>query len=208
MHIGLFTYGSRGDVQPYIALALSLIEEGFDVTLAAPENFKDFIESFKISFYPIVGNAEEIVHSPECEKIIKSGNNLAFIKFLFKSLSNRRLELFESILGFCELVDAIVANNVGATTVSVAAEKLKLKMIILQLNPPAIETNAFPVPGMPFPNLAWLNKISYKLFYKLMWYFAKSDINEFRQIIGLPLSKHSVFKRITDARVPVIHAFS
>jgi sterol 3beta-glucosyltransferase len=208
MHIGLFTYGSRGDVQPYIALALRLTEEGYNVTLAAPENFKDFVESFNISFYPVVGNAEDIVHSPECEKIIKSGNNLAFIKFLFNSLSHRRSELFESILGFCKLVDAIVANNIGATTVSVAAEKLNLKMIILQLNPPVIETNTFPVPGMPFPNLAWLNKLSYKLFYRIMWHFAKSDINEFRQRIGLPLSKHSVIKIIADARVPVIHAFS
>ena len=208
MHIGLFTYGSRGDVQPYIALALKLTEEGYTVTLAAPENFKDFVESFNISFYPVVGNAEDIVHSPECKKIIKSGNNLAFIKFLFNSLSNRRLELFESVLGFCSLVDAIVANNIGATTVSVAAEKLNLKMIILQLNPPVIETNAFPLPGMPFPNLAWLNKLSYKLFYRIMWHFAKSDINEFRQRIGLPLSKHSVIKNMADARVPVIHAFS
>jgi len=208
MHIGLFTYGSRGDVQPYIALALRLIDDGYSVTLAAPENFKGFVESYHVPFFPVVGNAEEIVHSPECEKIIKSGNNLAFIKFVFNSLSNRRSELFDGILSFCKSVDAIVANNIGATTISVAVEKLNLKMIILQLNPPVIETSAFPVPGMPVPNLVWLNKLSYQLFYKLMWYYAKKDINEFRNRIGLPLSRNSVFKNISDANVPVIHAFS
>jgi sterol 3beta-glucosyltransferase len=208
MHIGLFTYGSRGDVQPYIALALKLIDEGYRVTLGAPGNFQSFVESFNVPFYPIHGNAEDILYSEECQKIIKSGNNLAFVKFLFRALSEQRLELFGSILGLCKSVDAIVANNIGATTVSVIAEHLKIKMLILQLNPPVIETNAFPVPGMPFPDITWINKLSYRLFYRIMWYYAKKDIIEFRRILNLPASQASVFDTITKNKIPVIHAFS
>ncbi|WP_342644621.1 glycosyltransferase [Mucilaginibacter sp. CSA2-8R] len=208
MRIGLFTYGSRGDVQPYIALALRLMQEGFDVTLGAPENFKAFVESFGVTFFGLYGNAEEIIYSAECQKIIKSGNNLAFVKFLFSALSDRSGELFSGILSFCEGVDVVIANNVGATTVSVATEYLKLPLLILQLNPPVIETTAFPLPGVRIPNYARLNRLSYRLFYRLMWHFAKRDIIAFRKQLALPNAKTSVYHYINTKKIPVMHAFS
>ncbi|HAY47623.1 MAG TPA: glycosyltransferase, partial [Thalassospira sp.] len=36
MHVMLMTYGTRGDVQPFVALGRGLIENGHQVTLAAP----------------------------------------------------------------------------------------------------------------------------------------------------------------------------
>ena len=52
MNYGIITYGSRGDVQPYVSLALGLMERGLQVTLAAPENFRDFAEGYGVNFYP------------------------------------------------------------------------------------------------------------------------------------------------------------
>ncbi|MEO8420957.1 MAG: glycosyltransferase, partial [Hyphomicrobium sp.] len=39
MRIAIDTLGTRGDVQPYIALALGLAAKGHAVQLAAPEQF-------------------------------------------------------------------------------------------------------------------------------------------------------------------------
>jgi UDP:flavonoid glycosyltransferase YjiC (YdhE family) len=36
MNIGIFTYGTRGDLQPYIALALGLMDKGHKVTEPTP----------------------------------------------------------------------------------------------------------------------------------------------------------------------------
>jgi UDP:flavonoid glycosyltransferase YjiC (YdhE family) len=36
MRVAIHTLGTRGDIQPYIALALGLIERGHRVQLAAP----------------------------------------------------------------------------------------------------------------------------------------------------------------------------
>ena len=57
MNIGIFTYGTRGDLQPYIALALGLKERGHEVTIAATEDFKEFVESYGIDFQSLWGNA-------------------------------------------------------------------------------------------------------------------------------------------------------
>lgn len=36
MHVMLMAYGTRGDVQPFVALGRGLIQQGHRVTLAAP----------------------------------------------------------------------------------------------------------------------------------------------------------------------------
>ena len=43
MHIFITTIGTRGDVEPYVALGQRLITSGHRVTLCSCEKFRDFI---------------------------------------------------------------------------------------------------------------------------------------------------------------------
>jgi sterol 3beta-glucosyltransferase len=57
MHITCLTIGSRGDVQPYIALAKGLIADGHRVRIATHGEFKEWIESVCSSaFIPSVSD--------------------------------------------------------------------------------------------------------------------------------------------------------
>lgn len=49
MHFVCLTIGSRGDVQPYIALGLGLKKEGHRVTIVTHEEYKDWIVGFGIA---------------------------------------------------------------------------------------------------------------------------------------------------------------
>ena len=60
MYITILTYGSRGDVQPFLALALGLQKAGHTVKLAAPHRFADFVEEHDVSFVPLAGDPEII----------------------------------------------------------------------------------------------------------------------------------------------------
>src|ERR1700680_2694175 len=53
MRVLLSTIGSRGDVQPLVALALHLRERGQEVRLCAPPDFRDWIGTLGIPFVPI-----------------------------------------------------------------------------------------------------------------------------------------------------------
>lgn len=53
MRIVLVTYGSRGDVQPMIALALALRAKGHEITLVAPPENKQWAESLRCPFQSI-----------------------------------------------------------------------------------------------------------------------------------------------------------
>lgn len=43
MHVLIMSFGTRGDIQPYAALAGALARAGHDVTLAVPEGFADLV---------------------------------------------------------------------------------------------------------------------------------------------------------------------
>lgn len=49
LHFMCLTIGSRGDVQPYIALALGLKKEGHQVTIVTHEEYKDWVQGFEIN---------------------------------------------------------------------------------------------------------------------------------------------------------------
>ena len=53
MRVLLSTIGSRGDVQPLVALGLQLKELGQDVHLCVPPDFRDWIEGLGMSVTPI-----------------------------------------------------------------------------------------------------------------------------------------------------------
>lgn len=48
LHFVCLTIGSRGDVQPYIALGIGLQKEGHRVTIVTHEEYKEWIEGFGI----------------------------------------------------------------------------------------------------------------------------------------------------------------
>jgi sterol 3beta-glucosyltransferase len=56
LHITMLTIGSRGDVQPYIALGKGLAAEGHTVRIATHNEFKDWIEKHGFEFREVAGD--------------------------------------------------------------------------------------------------------------------------------------------------------
>lgn len=76
MRIAILTVGSRGDVQPYTALAIGLRDAGHDVTLATHEPFRRFVESHGVRFAPLPGDPREVLATPEARELLASGRSI------------------------------------------------------------------------------------------------------------------------------------
>lgn len=59
--VGMLTIGSRGDVQPYVALGKGLIKEGHQVTIITHSEFREFVTHHGINFEEIAGNPAELM---------------------------------------------------------------------------------------------------------------------------------------------------
>lgn len=202
MNIGIFTYGTRGDVQPYIAMALGLMDKGHEVTIAAPENFASFVEGFGIAFHPLYGNAEEGMNSAEGQSVLRSENTIKLMKYFFKALRDIKVPLRKSYLDGFAKVDFIIANHATVQITSAIAEKQNKRIAFTYFMPPVVPTAEFPLADFDYFNFPWYNKLTYKLAYLFYWKFIKEETNEFRQELGLPVLKESIVAHL-DKQKPL-----
>jgi sterol 3beta-glucosyltransferase len=75
LKVAILTIGTRGDVQPYIALAKGLEAAGHDVLIGAPDNFAAWVEGQGIRFHPLGMDIEALIQSPEARRVL-DGNIL------------------------------------------------------------------------------------------------------------------------------------
>ncbi|SHN19804.1 glycosyltransferase [Mucilaginibacter sp. OK098] len=196
MNIGIFTYGTRGDIQPYIALALGLIDKDHQVIIAAPENFKELVEGFGIAFHPLHGNAEEGMNSPEGQSVLQTENTIKLMKYFFKVLHEIRVPLRKSYIEGINKIDFIIANAATLPITYAIAEKQNKRIALTYFMPPVVPTTEFPLGDFDFLNFPWYNKLTYKLAHVFFWKFVKRETNEFRQELGLPALKENLIDYI------------
>jgi UDP:flavonoid glycosyltransferase YjiC (YdhE family) len=196
LNIGIFTYGTRGDIQPYIALALGLIDKDHRVIIAAPENFKELVEGFGIAFHPLHGNAEEIMNSPEGQSVLQTENTIKLMKYFFKALHEIKVPLRESYINGINKIDFIIANSATLPITSAIAEKQNKRIALTYFMPPVVPTAEFPLGDFDILNFPLYNKLTYKLAHMFFWKFVKRETNEFRQELGLPVLKENLIDYI------------
>ncbi|MCI3985575.1 glycosyltransferase [Bacillus vallismortis] len=78
MKINLLTIGTRGDVQPFIALAKELSRRGHHVKICTEGSFKDLAEKNRLSFSAIRADYADLTQSEEGKNILK-GNPLSIV---------------------------------------------------------------------------------------------------------------------------------
>lgn len=185
MNFGIVTTGSRGDVQPFIALALGLIRRGHDVTIVASENFKDFVTGFGLRFLPITGDSETTINSPEALHLLEGGNVFKFIYHLVKIGERTATKVNQDILHACEHFDNLIVSVLPLPIVYSIAERYQKPCAVVFLSLSPIPTREFPYQALNVRIPSWLNKLSYRLI-RLAYRMQSKQINDFRKEIGLP----------------------
>ena len=208
MNIGIFTYGTRGDVQPYIALALGLMNKGHEVILAAPENFETLVKNYGVSFHPLYGNVEEGMNTPAGQAVLKTENTISLMKYFFKTLNEQKIPIRKSYLDGFAKVDFIIANSATLQITSAIAEKQNKKLAISYFMPPVVPTGEFPLGDFDFFDFPWYNKQTYKLAHFFYWKFLKQQTNEFRLELGLRPLKESLIAYYEERKPLDLYCFS
>ncbi len=65
MRITIIAFGSRGDVEPYVALGKGLHDAGHGVRLVSHENFESLAGSQGLEFWPAEGSSQDVAQSQE-----------------------------------------------------------------------------------------------------------------------------------------------
>jgi sterol 3beta-glucosyltransferase len=73
MKITVNTFGTRGDVQPYIALSLGLERSGHQVRILSHDIFEADVKNHGLDFYPLALNPHEVLVNHALSEL---GNNI------------------------------------------------------------------------------------------------------------------------------------
>ncbi|WP_198010068.1 glycosyltransferase, partial [Saccharomonospora halophila] len=73
MRATLVAVGSRGDVQPFLALGAALRARGHEVRLATHGDFRGLVTEAGLDFFPVPGSPANWFSSPELVKSLRKG---------------------------------------------------------------------------------------------------------------------------------------
>jgi UDP:flavonoid glycosyltransferase YjiC (YdhE family) len=187
MRIAIQTLGTRGDVQPYLALARELMAQGHEVQIAAPEQFASFASSLGVPFAPLSGKFLALLNTPEGKAAVAGGTGFsAGLKLLkhIRPLMRRLLdEEWAAVQSFGP--DLILFHPKSLASPHMA-ERLGIPAILASPLPGFTRTAAFPSPLLPVASLGPLNKASHLLMSRSGEFFFGRMLHEWRgSVLGL-----------------------
>lgn len=193
MKIGIQTWGSEGDINPFIALASGLSKAGHQVTLAMTTSDRKSFQnisgkfSFKLGTVDYIGSSEEVIDSIG-KKMFETANPLDQLKIIYNEMFEPCVEaMYKTSCTLCEENELIIGHFIHHP-LQTAAEKAGKPYITVSLNHGAIPTQ-YSSPGQ-LPNLGkYFNLLAWKLSESMMNRIVLPFINDLRKKEGLKIVK-------------------
>lgn len=176
MKITILTYGSRGDVQPFLALAIGLQNKGHQVKLAAPHRFTDFVTQYKIPFVPLAGDPEEI-----SKAFNDAGHNaIKMIRAIGDYVNSIALDVARGAFAACEDANLIIHSFLFTTGAHSLARVRGIPDVSIQTFPIFAPTREYPPVALSSLPRGALSYFGHWLNTQAFWYGGNSGYNQKR----------------------------
>lgn len=191
MRISIHTLGTRGDVQPFVALAKGLIDHAHTVQMAAPAQFEEFIASHGIGFVALPAEFLQLLDTAEGQKAIAESRG---VLAGFKLLGRIRPLMGELLRREWEADSAFRPDMVifhpkcfGASHIAL---RLGVPSILASPLPGFTPTSAFASPLAPARSLGPLNKLTHVATLSSPEWLFRKELRTFRKdVLQLPKEK-------------------
>ncbi len=189
----LVTFGSRGDVHPFVAVGQALLREGCRVVVAVSAEHRDLILSAGLEYAEVRPDATEVLARLGLDMRAVARSLAANDRFLFNKIVFPHLqEAFDWLDQNCEEYDAIISHTLAFSS-QVVAQRRGVPLVLLTLSPILLPSAYDPpkVRGSPFikePRSALAlgyNRIWLLVAAELAWLWAH-PLRRFRRELGLP----------------------
>jgi UDP:flavonoid glycosyltransferase YjiC (YdhE family) len=211
MRIVIIALGTRGDVQPYLALGRGLQRAGHQVRLATHTNFRQFVQEHGLDFAPIAGDSQMILAGEAGQSWMETGGNfLGFARHLAQVALPMSRQVATDCLAACRDADAVLGSVLGFLAGYAVSEKLGLPCGIAFLQN-VLRTRAYPSTLAPILPLGGVyNWLSYWLVDQAIWALMRPMVNEVRaDTLGLPpMPLESPWQRMYRQGHPILFGYS
>jgi UDP:flavonoid glycosyltransferase YjiC (YdhE family) len=202
--------GSRGDVQPYTALAAGLAAAGHEVAVATHAGFAELVGRTGLAFRPIAADPRAVVESEQGQAWLASARNpVTFFTRLMPLARAGAAEMADDIVDACRDADLIVYSTLGAAAWH-AGQASGTLAVPAPLVPVSL-TRQFATALAPVESLGpWLNLLSHSMVDVALDLPFRGAINRWRKDrLGLgPVRTLDLFASLQKQGLPVVYGFS
>jgi UDP:flavonoid glycosyltransferase YjiC (YdhE family) len=192
MKIALVTVGSRGDVQPMLALSLALQQEGHDVLLVGPPEKAEWAVEYGCPYHPLGSNLTAFIDS--MSHVHTKGAALRFVAYMYKEM----MAQFDILPGIISGADLVVGASL-AFALSSVAEHQGIPYRFIAFCPQILPSGSHPFPAFKTQGLPrWTNRMTWWVRRVIDRIGLTRMLNKRRRNLGL--------KTVKDAWVNVLGA--
>ncbi len=216
MKILIMTLGSRGDVQPYLALANGLVKAGHDISFCTCGGFEQEVQAIGVPFLPIRNDILDFLDTAAGHSVMEEAAGITGVIRTWLKLKKLMKPIQQGVIEDCwdavqkTSPDVIVFHpkTFGAPSF---AEKCGANAVLVTPFPAFVSTGEFPAAGFPaLPLGRWYNRLTYRIINALFSRMSGSYVEAWRSDNGLaPLTDGLSLLRMPDGDpLPVLHAYS
>jgi sterol 3beta-glucosyltransferase len=217
----LLTVGSRGDVQPFVALGSRLRAEGHEPILAAPAMFGDLAAAYSVPFVPLDLDMSEV------GAVLAGRHGLRHLMTFCQAMGRRAASVLPGATEAARLGAGAGAGAAGRGTVGTGVDVVVHHPVLPigqhlaeYLGVPAVVADPIPalVPTGEFPSAVWpcrmpkiLNRASYPVARHLTGLWGRRDIARWRRDVLALAPRHRQNDPLLapdGTPVTVLHSFS
>lgn len=208
--ITIIAPGSRGDVQPYVALGVGLKDAGHTVRILTAQDFHDLVTMYGLEFRDMGGNMQAVAQ--EMQSLLEQGNFLKILASMGKTAEQLVSQVSRSGMTACQDADLIIAGPGGLFVGAALAEKLDIPFIqafYFPFTPTREFPNALaPLPPLRLPGI--INRLSHHLAQQMLWQnYRAADNKARRDILQMPPAPFwGPFAKLRQQKQPVLYGYS
>jgi len=208
MRIVIIAPGSRGDVQPYIALGKGLQNAGHYIRLVSHSNFESLVTSYGLEFWSFGNDVKDAVENSEMRELTEKGNFLLLMAKMAKEAQREALHFTEGGLLAAQGME-IVLSGIGGLFIGTAiAEKLGIPLVQAYVFPftPTQEFSSVLTPKLP----PLFNRFSHHFARQLMWQgFRSADTIARKKVLNIPATPLlGPYNSKSMHNMPILYGFS
>ncbi|MEV4228289.1 glycosyltransferase [Streptomyces bobili] len=207
--VAIFAAGSRGDVQPCLALGRALARRGDVVRVLASMRYQHLVAEAGLDLHPLPADPAEIIESAEGQELLAGRSNpVAFVRRLDRVLRPHIMPMLEETQAGAKGADLVLAPTFGFLGLHLS-QYLHVPHAVIHFQP-SQPTRAFAHPLAPTAGRlgALGNRLSFDAVDLGSWMVCRKFINAWRrESLGLPeLPLSAPLRQVRQA--PVLCAFS
>ncbi len=193
------SWGSYGDVNPYLALALALSGRGHEVVMALPEHYREDVARLGLRFSPVglTMDPESAAASQMVGALLdpRRGTQLLFRELMMPSLR----DTYTQLRALTDGADLVVSQPLGLAA-PIIHELTGIRWVSTVLAPLSFGSGYEMVVPPPLPALKRLEVLGPRVARFFAWFMRWASarwvepVQAFRRELGLPRGRHPIFE--------------